>query len=80
MLFSPVTTKEDIKKGDLILIDNGSGVQAETVKTVLENSLDGVEIIIDKKKNKYFNLKMYLSGESWVKELFVVSRGTDDAS
>ena len=68
-----VTKAEDIKEGDTIII-TGHVLKNEPVKIakikVSEN--DGVEVIFDLKKNKYFNLGMFLSGKSWVKECAVI--------
>ena len=75
MIVTPVTTKEDIKKGDIIIFDDGGTVRAETVDIVKVSEHDGVEIIYNKKKNRYFSLTMFLKGESWVKEVSVVSSG-----
>jgi len=77
MELQAVTTKEDIKKGDIVLIDDGSEVISETVDLVYRTEQDGVEIIFNKKKNKYFNLGMYLKGESWVKDLMVVKQDNE---
>ena len=61
---------DDIQEGDQLLITGDCYVcepfKAELVK-VSEN--DGTEVIIDRKRNAFFNVGMYLKGKSWVKEV-----------
>lgn len=68
-----VKTITDIKEGNTLIITGDSmvnePVKAQVVKVTRQ---DGTEIIIDKKKNYYFNLGMYLEGKSWVKEVKVL--------
>lgn len=63
----------DIKQGDTIII-TGDTLKNEVVKAhiVKVSDKDGTEIIFDMKMNKYFNLGMYLEGNSWVKELKIL--------
>ncbi len=63
----------DIKEGDTLIV-TGDTLKKEYVKAqiVKITPRDGVEIIIDRKQNRFFNLGMYLEGKSWVKELKVV--------
>lgn len=64
-----IETINDIKEGDIIII-SGDMYDRHPVKVpmVKVSESDGTEIIIDKKKNHYFNLQMFLQGSSWVKE------------
>lgn len=64
---------DQIKEGDTIVMsgDNFKN-EVRNVETV-KISEDGTEIIFDNKNNKYFNLGMYLKGESWVKELSILN-------
>lgn len=63
---------EDIKQGDKILVTGGK-LKNELVKAQsIKVSNDGTEVVIDKKKNRHFNVEMYLAGESWVKNVMVV--------
>jgi hypothetical protein len=73
MELKDVTTLTDIKQGDTLII-TGDTLKNESVKAqmVKVSANDGTEIIIDKKKNRFFNLGMYLEGKSWVKELKVL--------
>lgn len=73
MELKEVKTITDIKQGDTLII-TGDTLKNEPVKAqiVKVTSYDGTEIIIDKKRNKFFNLGMYLEGKSWVKELKIV--------
>jgi len=64
----------DIKQGDTLIVTGdilkNEPVKAQTVKVSVN---DGTEVIIDRKKNRYFNLGMYLEGKSWVKECYIVT-------
>jgi len=73
MQLKDVTTITDIKQGDTLII-TGDNLKNEPVKAqiVKVTEQDGTEIIIDKKQNRFFNLGMYLSGKSWVKEVKIV--------
>jgi hypothetical protein len=73
MELKDVTTLTDIKQGDTIII-TGDVLKNEPVKAlkVKVTPQDGTEIIFDLKKNKFFNLGMYLEGKSWVKECKLV--------
>lgn len=77
MFIKQVTTKDDLIKGDIILIDDGSQVFAEKVQSVKVTAQDGIEIIYNSRKNKYFDLGMYINSESWVKDLRVVKTSYD---
>jgi len=65
-----VKTLDCIKKGDTLII-TGDGLDNEPVKVqmVKECERDGTEIIFDLKRNRFFNLGMYLRGDSWVKKV-----------
>jgi NAD-dependent SIR2 family protein deacetylase len=73
MELKDVKTLTDIKQGDTLII-TGHTLKNEPVKAqiVKVTEQDGTEIIFDKKQNRFFNLGMYLEGESWVKELKIV--------
>jgi len=77
MKLKPAATLTDINKGDQLLINGywGSGeygIRHHIVQTVKVSESDGTEIILKGKGNCYFNLGMYLAGESWVKEVNIV--------
>lgn len=74
MELKEVKTLTDIKEGDTLII-TGDTLKNEAVKAqiVKVTEQDGTEIIFDKKMNRFFNLGMYLKGESWVKECKIVS-------
>lgn len=63
----------DIKKGDTLIL-TGDSLKNEPVKAkeVKVTKTDGTEVIFDKKKNRFFNLGMYLQGRSWVKEVKII--------
>jgi len=71
--FKKVTKLDDIAKGDLLLLNDGKETIAVKAVIVKVSEYDGTEIIYDKKKNYYFNLGMYLEGQSRIKDLYVVS-------
>ncbi len=73
MELKDVKTITDIKQGDTLIV-TGDTLKNEAVKAqiVKVSPNDGTEVIIDRKNNRYFNLGMYLEGNSWVKELKVV--------
>ena len=73
MELKDVKALTDIKEGDTIIITGDSlKNEAVKVKKVKVSVYDGTEIIFDLKKNLFFNLGMYLSGHSWVKELKII--------
>jgi hypothetical protein len=72
-----VTEIDDIKQGDLLLLNDGKETIAVSAVIVKVSERDGTEIIYDKKKNHYFNLGMYLEGKSWIKDLCVIKNSTD---
>jgi len=61
-----------IKKGDLLLISDATKIIHSKVDHVKVSDSDGEEIIYDLKRNKYFNVGMYLNGKSWVKDVRIV--------
>lgn len=61
-----------IKKGDLLLISDGREIIHSKAMLVKVTEYDGEEIIFNLRKNKYFNVGMYLNGESWVKDVRIV--------
>jgi len=71
MEIKPLTEIDQIKVGDALLIGDGNKVTAEKAQRVKVSELDGTEVILDKKQNRYFNVGMYLEGKSWVKNVRV---------
>lgn len=74
MNLKSVLSLDDIKQGDDLIITGdvlkNKPVKAQIVKV---SDIDGVEVIFDRKNNKYFNLGMYLEGKSWVKEVKIIT-------
>jgi len=63
----------DIKQGDTIILTGGEYNKTPLKAQIVKNSeVDGVEVIVNKRKNYFFNLGMYLEGKSWVKEVVVI--------
>jgi hypothetical protein len=73
MELKEVKTLTDINEGDTIVV-TGDVLKNETFKVqkVICSESNGTEIVFDKKKNRFFNLGMYLQGKSWVKECKVL--------
>lgn len=63
----------DIKENDLICI-TGDTLIAEPykVRKIKVSKTDGTEVIFDIKNNRYFNVQMYLDGNSWVEEVVII--------
>ncbi len=73
MNLEQVTKIDQIKEGDTLII-TGDTLKNEPVKAeIVKVSNDGTEIIFDKKRNRFFNLGMFLEGKSWVKELTILN-------
>lgn len=70
-----VQSKNDINRGDILLIDDGQNIEAVTARRIIDQPER--EVVFDLRKNRYFNVDMYLRGESWVKDLQIV-RSTAD--
>lgn len=70
-----VTNAGQIKKGDRMIISTSAGVQHETAVQILnagKTGINGEEIIIEKRRNRYFIVDMYLKGTSWAKEVCIL--------
>jgi hypothetical protein len=75
--WTPVTSIEQVKTGTLLKIvaisEKNNYLDGVTVKRLVECNGD-IEVIINLKKNYYFNLNAYLEGRSmwgkWVKEVY----------
>jgi hypothetical protein len=69
-----VSAEGQLKAGDKIIIigKSTSDDQKTTVKEVIKVN-GNEEIIINKKQNKYFITNMLISGQSWAKQVQVIS-------
>lgn len=76
------TTTEAPKAGDVIVIETKRYKGERVVLRVAEvlNWGDGCEIVVNKRKNKYFNWGMYLKGESWVWRVWNIGQAKLTAS
>lgn len=74
--FTRVTRLYEIKKGDnLILSPRGEpDIILTTAKQVKVSESDGVEVIFDLRKNKYFNVQMLIDGKSWIEEVLLLKK------
>lgn len=74
-----VRSYKTIQEGDLLLVEpknKTDPVIHVKCQSVIEK-LDGdEEIILVKKSNKYFIMSMYLRGQSWVENVFIVVKQT----
>jgi hypothetical protein len=72
MQIEPLTRTDQIRPGDTLLISDGKTITPATAHRVKVSDFDGTEVIFDVKRNKYFNVGMYLEGASWAKDVRVV--------
>ena len=76
MNITPVTGYGEIKQGDVLLIRRADGIVLPvTAKEVLHSGTEDEEVIISKRKNKYFHTGMLICGQSWVKEACILENG-----
>lgn len=68
MELKKVKSIADIKKGDTVIITGEDFVNEPFKVSLIKNN----EIILDSKKNVYFNIAMYFCGQSWVKDVGVI--------
>lgn len=68
-----LVNKSQVKVGDHLLLNDGKTITQAQAKIVKVSDYDGVEVIFDVKNNKYFNVGLYLDGNSWVKEVLIVT-------
>lgn len=73
MQIEPLSRLDQIKQGDALLISDGREVLAATAKLIQISEHDGTEVIFDERRNKFFNVGMYLEGKSWAKDIRVVT-------
>jgi len=68
-----VTSKKQIKEGDKLLIipKYGEVIRAKA-KCIVGEEYEREEVVYNKKYNKYFNVDMLLTGQSWVLSVFIV--------
>ena len=69
MLISPLTNPDQISIGAFLLVSDGKRIFPGTVK-LIEREIEGTEVVFNV---RCFNLKMFLSGESWAKSVYVVT-------
>jgi ribosomal protein L14E/L6E/L27E len=69
---------DQIKEGDLLLISDGKEITHAKAQRVKVSEHDGTEVIFNLRKNKYFNVGMYLDGKSWAKDVRIVRMSSND--
>lgn len=72
MTIKPLGRIDQIQRGDLLLISDGKRIVHSKAMLVKATANDGVEVIYNLRRNLYFNVGMYLAGESWAKDVRVV--------
>jgi hypothetical protein len=85
-----VTSLDQLKVGTKIKLVAKSekwSVRATTIKQLIkmknehgDGSIHGVndtEVLIDKRKNRYFSFNSYLAKDSWVKECYLLNSGDE---
>ncbi len=72
MHIEPLVKIDQIETGDLLLIDDGIGITHAKAQRVKVSEHDGTEVIFNLRKNKFFNVGMYLDGKSWAKDVRIV--------
>jgi hypothetical protein len=55
-----------------LLISDGKEITHAKAQRVKVSEHDGTEVIFNLRKNKYFNVGMYLDGKSWAKDVRIV--------
>lgn len=68
---------QSIKDGDMLLIrgtfsGHEDQIQFYKVHSIVTLPDTNVEIILDNRQNVFFNLRLYIEGVSWVKEIIIV--------
>jgi hypothetical protein len=72
MQIEPLVKIDQVREGDLLLISDGRELTHGKVQRVKVSEHDGTEVIFNLRKNKYFNVGMYLDGKSWAKDVRIV--------
>ena len=72
MQIEPLVKIDQIKEGDVLLISDGRELTHAKAQRVKVSEYDGTEVIFNLRKNKYFNVGMYLDGKSWAKDIRIV--------
>jgi len=71
MEIEKVVRLDQIRKGDALLISDGDSITPARALRVKVTEADGTEVIIDEKRNKFFNVGMYLESRSWAKDVCI---------
>jgi len=74
MHLEPLTQFDQIKIGDPLLVSDGRQIFIGRVKRILLD-VAGTEVVFNLRNNHYFNVGMYLKGESWAKCVRIVRNG-----
>lgn len=72
MRIEPLTKIDQITIGNLLLISDGKEITHAKAQDIKISESDGTEVIFNVRRNKFFNVGMYLDGNSWAKEILIV--------
>lgn len=72
MQIEPLVKIDQVQEGDLLLISDGRELTHAKAQRVKVSEHDGTEVIFNLRKNKFFNVGMYLDGKSWAKDVRIV--------
>lgn len=68
----PLVKIDQVQEGDLLLISDGRELTHAKAQRVKVSEYDGTEVIFNLRRNKFFNVGMYLDGKSWAKDIRIV--------
>ena len=78
MQIEPLVKIDQVQEGDLLLISDGRELTHAKAQRVKVSEHDGTEVIFNLRKNKFFNVGMYLDGKSWAKDVRIVRMPSND--
>ncbi|WP_299197001.1 hypothetical protein, partial [uncultured Amphritea sp.] len=74
--FEKVISAGQIQQDDHLILHTKEGIITakanEIIRPGVTDDSDGEEVIYNRKKNHYFITSMVISGQSWVKEVYIV--------
>lgn len=73
MHIEPLSKDTKLGIGLALLVSDGFTVQTGYIEQLIDTA-GGIEVVFDTEENKYFNVQMYLSGQSWARDVRVVRR------
>lgn len=80
MKFIKLETKEqfeNLKKGDIVIVDwvnDETPLEAYKIHGIIEGYDSGKELILNKKRNHYIIISLYLAGKSKAREAWLITK------